>query len=185
MIGFIDTSHTPLGTTGNYSAIAIPTLYSSPLHTHLGSQSSLVVPWQRIYNSLTVISNHTWRLLCRISFLPCHFFSITFDCRLSNFMLHLPTAEHNSNSSAPKFISWRLDIQLTLLSLSLVLRPTVSRPVCLGTKRPSGAYDQIFITCVTVTVLFSWIALSDERSGLSFLYVAGSCQRSLSRVRVP
>jgi hypothetical protein len=71
------------------------------------------------------------------------------------------------------------------LSLSLMLRPTVSRPVCLGIEHPSGAYDQIFITYVTVTGLFLWGALSDERSGLSFVYAAGLCQRSLSRVRVP
>jgi hypothetical protein len=31
------------------------------------------------------------------------------------------------------------------LSLSLMLRPTVSRQVCLGTKHPFEAYDQILI----------------------------------------
>jgi hypothetical protein len=81
-------------------------------------------------------------------------------------------------------LSHCLSLSLSL-SLSLMLRPTVSRPVCLGTKHPSGVYDQIFITCVTVTVLFLWDALSDERSDLSYVYAAGSCQRSLSRVRVP
>jgi hypothetical protein len=55
----------------------------------------------------------------------------------------------------------------------LMLRPMVSRPVCLVAKHPSGAYDQLFFTWVTVTVLFLWGALSDERSGLSFVYAAG------------
>jgi hypothetical protein len=71
------------------------------------------------------------------------------------------------------------------LSLSLMLRPTVSRPVCLRIKHPFGDYEHIFITCVTVTVLFLWGVLSDERTGLSFVYAAGPCQSSLSRARVP
>jgi hypothetical protein len=66
-----------------------------------------------------------------------------------------------------------------------MLRPTVSRPDSLGIKHPLGAYDQIFITCVTVTVLFLWGALSDEWTGLSFVCAAGPCQRTLSSVRVP
>jgi hypothetical protein len=71
------------------------------------------------------------------------------------------------------------------IELSFMLRPTVSRPVCLGIKHPFGAYDQIFIICMTITVLFLWGALSDKKTGLSFVYVAGPCQRNLSLVPVP
>jgi hypothetical protein len=37
-------------------------------------------------------------------------------------------------------------IRTFLVESSLMLRPKVSRPVCLGIKHPCGAYDQIFIT---------------------------------------
>jgi hypothetical protein len=49
-----------------------------------------------------------------------------------------------------------------------MLRPTVGRPICLGIKHPSGAYERIFVTVKTVTGLLMWGALSDDRTGLSF-----------------
>jgi hypothetical protein len=47
-----------------------------------------------------------------------------------------------------------------------------------------GSWPDIYY-CLTVTVLFLWGALSDERTGLSFIHADGPRQRSLSRVRVP
>jgi hypothetical protein len=49
---------------------------------------------------------------------------------------------------------------------------SVSKSWC---RAPSGAHDQILITCVTVTVLFLWSAVSDDRMGLSFVDTAGPC----------
>jgi hypothetical protein len=58
---------------------------------------------------------------------------------------------------------------------------SISKSWC---RAPSGAHDQIFITVdsysSTVTVLFLWGTLSDERRGLSFGYAAGPRQQSFS-----
>jgi hypothetical protein len=80
---------------------------------------------------------------------------------------------------------WCLEIRLTLLSLSLVLRPTVNRPVCLGIKHPSEAYEADFYYCQTVASMLMRGALSDVRTGLSFRIAAGPRQRSHFRVRLP
>jgi hypothetical protein len=66
-----------------------------------------------------------------------------------------------------------------------MLRPTVSRPVCLGIKHPDFYFRSAYGIRLTITLLIPWGALSDERTGLSFGCTAGPCQRSLSRVLVP
>jgi hypothetical protein len=40
----------------------------------------------------------------------------------------------------------RISHSWTLVRTKIMFWPTVSRPVCLGVKHPSGAYDQIYIT---------------------------------------
>jgi hypothetical protein len=93
MIGFIDILFTQLGSTGNYSAIASPTLYCWTLPMHQGSQSSLVVSWQRIYAQ------------------PNSFLAI---------ILQLPNPKIFLNSIPLLPVGWRLETQLTLLSWTLL-----------------------------------------------------------------
>jgi hypothetical protein len=68
-------------------------------------------------------------------------------------------------------------LQLTI-ALSLILRPTVSRPVCLGIKHPSGAYRPDFYYCQTVAGLLMCGALSDEKAGLPFTITDGPRHRN-------
>jgi hypothetical protein len=60
-----------------------------------------------------------------------------------------------------------------------MLRPTVSRPVCLGKEHPFGALRSDLYYCQTVAGLFVWGALSDERTGLSFTRVTVSSNKSV------
>jgi hypothetical protein len=76
-------------------------------------------------------------------------------------------------------------VLFAVAKVKVTLRLTVSQSVSVGVEPHLGAHDQIFITVWQLRSCFSSGALSDEKTGLSFVYAAGPCQRSLSRVRVP
>jgi hypothetical protein len=108
---------------------------------------------------------------------------------------------HSLQSYTPIFHSWHLHVftlrnltancmpphslrNWTVIEVEVTLRVTVSQSVSLGVEPHLGLMIDIYC-CLTVTVLFLWGALSDKRTGLSFVYAAGHCQRSLSWVKVP
>jgi hypothetical protein len=71
------------------------------------------------------------------------------------------------------------------LTLSLMLRPTVSWLVYLRIKQPSGTYEQIFILLLQLWI--SWFGAPSLTRGrvCRFTIAAGPRQRSYFRVRVP
>jgi hypothetical protein len=74
-----------------------------------------------------------------------------------------------------------------LFQVQVTLRLTVSQSVSqyvLVSSPILGSWPNIYY-CLAFMVLFLWGALSDERTGLSSVHVAGSCQHSLSWVWVP
>jgi hypothetical protein len=86
-------------------------------------------------------------------------------------MPHFDLSITLQRSSHPVWLASRNSTDLK--SVNLVWRPIW------------GSWPDINYYRLTVTVLFLWVALSDERTGLSFVYAAGPCQRGLSRFRVP
>jgi positive regulator of sigma E activity len=71
------------------------------------------------------------------------------------------------------------------VKVEVTLRLTVSQSVSLGIEPHLGLVTRYLFFFLQLRVCFLWGALSDERTGLSFVYAAGSCQRSLCRVRIP
>jgi hypothetical protein len=69
------------------------------------------------------------------------------------------------------------------LSLSLMLRPMVSRPVCLGIKHPSGAYDQILLLSDSCGFVDLGRSLSREDGSVVYNCCWASPAQSFSNLR--
>jgi hypothetical protein len=69
------------------------------------------------------------------------------------------------------------------IKVKVALQLTVSQSVNFGVEPHLGLMAR-YLLLFELRFCFLWGVLSDERTGLSFVYVTGPCQRSLSRVRV-
>jgi hypothetical protein len=71
-----------------------------------------------------------------------------------------------------------------IIKVKVTLRLTVSQSVSLGVEPYLGLMTR-YLLLFDSYGLFLWGALSDERTGLYFVYSAGRRERSLSLVPVP
>jgi hypothetical protein len=133
MIGFIDALYTPLGTTSNYSSIAISTLYNSLLHTLVSSVfNSLILAMDSLQSHCNCST--LWSLFCTVQFLPAtsqlsliaisrlpQFFAATPNSGTSQFFAATPNSGTRLGyiSTCVRSLLYNLvaDSQKTLLSL--------------------------------------------------------------------
>jgi hypothetical protein len=119
---------------------AIADLYTSPLHTHWCSQSSLFVSWQRIYKCLTVTAAHMKSFHSLIPFLPS----------LLNHSTAISRDSFNSNSSQSQ--SYFTPGGLQPISLSWWQGLWDSRPIFFFKLNPCG-----HIPYVTSSLTRRWV----------------------------
>jgi hypothetical protein len=177
MIGFIRHLYTPLGTTDNHSAVAdLRTLQFTVAQSRRFS----------VFNS---------RILEMDFITVCHFKSRMNFCfhRLIFSCYYSATANSEDsiqfNYSAPKLISRQAGISKldwVLQSESYVTTDGQSASLSwykapIRGLRPDFYFRTEYEIRVTIKFLIPWGALSDERTGLSFVCAAGPCQRSLFR----
>jgi hypothetical protein len=86
------------------------------------------------------------------------------------------------NSSLDSNSTWT---DWLMVKVKVTLRLTVSQSVSLGVEPHLGLMTRYYFRSeyrirLTVTFFIPWDALSDERTGLSFVCATGLCQRSLS-----
>jgi hypothetical protein len=83
--------------------------------------------------------------------------------------------------------NWAAEVKV---KFNVILRPTVSRPVCPGIRPPYGISDQLFALfhgnfLQTFAVVLVWDAISEQRIGLKFTRnrTTGLCQSCHSQVQ--
>jgi hypothetical protein len=95
-------------------------------------------------------------------------------------------SKSKSKSSHHCPLNWQLCLGVAHCQseVKVTLRLTVSQSVILGVEPHLGLMTRYIYYSLTVTALFFWGDLSDERMGLSSVYAADPRQHSFSRVRV-
>jgi hypothetical protein len=160
----------------NHCVLLCPNLYSVNLRNSLRTRCILIlVPptsepsWTLFHDSFVSLTQgfsamtSSCTLLYSLSLLLAYCTPLAYHYTLAAVMFHL-------KSKSKLHCDWR----------------SVSQSVSLGVKPHLGLMTRYFFCSeygirLTVTFFIPWYALSDERTGLSFVCAAGLCQRSLSR----